>query len=236
MKKLIQNIVNKFGYSIIKNKNFYKIQRTLDAAIKNQIKNENPIIFDVGAHEGESIQRFKKLFKSPEIHSFEPQSKPFEILEKLKNNNIIVNNYALGAAEKIKELNINSNDATSSFLSLDESSRHIKNIKTVEKQKKIIKTLDNYVLEKKINHIDLLKIDVQGYEPEVLQGSLHTLSRKIHLVEVEICFVEYYKNKSSFFNIESIINKYNFELYSLSSPFAKGDGKIKTLDALYIKN
>ena len=236
MKKLIQNIINYFGYNIIKSKNFYKIQRTLDAAIRHQIKNENPIIFDVGAHEGESIQRFKKIFKSPQIHSFEPQVKPFEILKKLKNDNIIVNNYALGEIEQIKELNINSNGATSSFLSLDKSSRHIKNIKTVEKQKKIIKTLDNYVLEKKINHIDLLKIDVQGYEPEVLQGSLQTLSKKIYLIEVEICFVEYYTNKSSFFNIENIINKFNFELYSLSSPVARTDGRIKTLDALYIKN
>ena len=54
------------------------------------------------------------------------------------------------------------------------------------------------------------------------------------MIEVEICFVEYYKNVSSFYIIEKIIND-QFQLYSLSSPTAKIDGRIKFLDALYIK-
>ena len=54
--------------------------------------------------------------------------------------------------------------------------------------------------------------------------------------------VTHYKNLNyleyELFRNDQLIgyHKYNFELYSLSSPFAKGDGKIKTLDALYIKN
>ena len=234
MKKIIQNIVGTLGYSIIKKKNFFKIQRTLDSAIKNQILKNNPIIFDVGAHEGESITRFKDIFKDPQIHSFEPQEKSFNTLKKFQNNNIIVNNFALGSKEEVKEFYINSNDATSSFVPLDNSSKHLNGITTIKNEKIVLKKLDDYVEEKKIDYIDLLKIDVQGYETEVLLGSLKSLSNKIKMIEVEICFVEYYKNISSFYIIEKIINEH-FQLYSLSSPTAKTDGRIIFLDALYIK-
>ena len=49
------------GYNIIKSKNFRKINRTLDYAIKHILNKNNPIIIDVGAHEGESIVRFNKI-------------------------------------------------------------------------------------------------------------------------------------------------------------------------------
>jgi hypothetical protein len=37
----------------------------------------SPTIFDVGAHHGESIKRYKKLFPSAAIHSFEPDVENF---------------------------------------------------------------------------------------------------------------------------------------------------------------
>ena len=82
MKKFLQFLVGIFGYNITKSVNFYKINRTLDRAIKSVIKKNDPIIFDIGAHEGESIDRFKNLFENPTIHSFEPQT---QIFEKLRN-------------------------------------------------------------------------------------------------------------------------------------------------------
>ena len=88
MKKFLQLLVSLFGYNIIKSSNFYKINRTLDQAIKSIIKKKNPIIFDVGAHEGESIDRFRNLFQNPIIHSFEPQSKTFEKLMNKKKKTI----------------------------------------------------------------------------------------------------------------------------------------------------
>ena len=50
---------------------------------------------------------------------------------------------------------------------------------------------------KKITFVDLMKIDVQGYENEVLKGAINSLE-KIHLIEIEIVFVNYYEQKNSF--------------------------------------
>jgi len=106
MKKIINQLLNLFGYSITRKKNFEKIYRTLDTTIRNLIKKESPIMIDVGAHEGETINRFRKLFKSPIIHSFEPQNKCFKLLKKFEDENTLVNNYGLGDKKEIKKINI----------------------------------------------------------------------------------------------------------------------------------
>ena len=115
MKKLIQKFLNFFGYAAIKNKNFKKIYRTLDDTIVTLINRDNPLIFDIGAHEGESIKRFKKIFKKPAIHSFEPQSRCFKELQKLKDENIILNNFGFGNKREDKIINIYNDDSSSSI-------------------------------------------------------------------------------------------------------------------------
>jgi FkbM family methyltransferase len=57
-----------------------------------------------------------------------------------------------------------------------------------------VNTVDNYVKQNNINHIDYLKIDTQGYEEEVLKGSIETLkSGIVKYIEVEIILSNYYE-------------------------------------------
>lgn len=235
MKKFLQFLVSLFGYNIIKSSNFYKINRTLDQAIKSIIKKKNPIIFDVGAHEGESIDRFKNLFQNPIIHSFEPQSKIFEKLMNKKKNDkdLVLNNFALGSKEENQEIFVNSNTAASSYLNIDNKDKFFKSLKTIQKEQTRIDTFDNYFNKIKVNYIDLVKIDVQGLEEEVLKGA-HKSLNKVLLIEIEIIFVNLYEKHSSFYQIENILKNYNFELYSLSSiSLNKQNDRIRNLDALY---
>ena len=84
MKNLIQKLINFFGYKLIKlpsanNSDFDDITKFL-------IDNPQPVVMDVGANIGQSIDRYKQIFKSPIIHSFEPSEKEFNYLkEKYKN-------------------------------------------------------------------------------------------------------------------------------------------------------
>ena len=62
------------------------------------------------------------------------------------------------------------------------------------KEKKVVsvKTVDNYALDKKIKFIDILKIDTQGYENKVLEGSKNLLeNKKIHYIQLELIFSKY---------------------------------------------
>ena len=60
MKKLIKNVFNKFGLEI---KKIDKEIKNIDFNIllKNKISNKNPIIFDVGANQGQTIEKYLKL-------------------------------------------------------------------------------------------------------------------------------------------------------------------------------
>ena len=72
MKNLINKLINLFGYKIIKVSSIDKSD--LNQITRILIQNPEPIIFDVGANKGQSIERYKKLFSKPEIHSFEPNT------------------------------------------------------------------------------------------------------------------------------------------------------------------
>ena len=147
MKKTLQNLFNFFGYNIIKSKNFRKISRTLDYSIKSQLKNNSPLIIDRRTSR-ESIKRFKKLFLDPEIHSFEPQVKQFKILKKLKSDKIYLNNCGIGSKNENKNIFINSETAASSYLNLKNEENYFRNIKTINKEQTVLKTIDYYLNEK----------------------------------------------------------------------------------------
>ena len=63
-----------------KRNNLFKESYSREKLITELINNENPIIFDVGAHKGESVLYFKKLFHNSSIYSFEPDKNSFEKL------------------------------------------------------------------------------------------------------------------------------------------------------------
>ena len=52
-----------------------------EVVLKSLIGKDNPIIFDVGANTGQSVNRFKRIFNDPVIHSFEPQHNVFKQLQ-----------------------------------------------------------------------------------------------------------------------------------------------------------
>ena len=61
IKKTIKKIVNIFGYDFKKfNKKDYDL--SLDEILKKKLPTD-PIIFDVGANKGQSIEKYLKLFK-----------------------------------------------------------------------------------------------------------------------------------------------------------------------------
>ena len=64
MKKLIKNIFDKLGFEIRRKPSEKEIKYlSFDNIYQKIIKNDKPIIFDVGANKGQSIDRFLKIRK-----------------------------------------------------------------------------------------------------------------------------------------------------------------------------
>lgn len=79
-----------------------------------------------------------------------------------------------------------------------------------------ITTLDAFAAEHKVGIIDLLKIDVQGYELEVLKGaSLMLSSGRIRVIVLEVNFAPLYERQASFEEISTFLQSNGFHLSCL---------------------
>ena len=226
MKKLIKKIFNQIGIDI-KKIDKDNINIDFEDLLKKKIK-KNPLIFDVGANRGQSIETYKKIFENPIIHSFEPIKSEFKIMaERYKNEeNVFLNNCALGSQIEQKELNITVNTKNSSFnrtIDSDWLKKRSKefNVKPADyitsKQKVNVITLDHYCEKNKIDNIDLLKIDTQGYEDKVLQGSLNNLrNNNIKAIITEITFSDIYEKYFSFSDLEKFLIPNNFRMVGIN--------------------
>jgi len=149
-------------------------------------------IAHVGAHTGSEIPIYIRNFSDVPMYLFEPQNEIFsELVENVtKYKNVQCFNFGLGAENKIVTFykNTNNDSQSSSVLKPKEHLKYHPHVK-FEKSKDIhIKTLDS--LEN--ISVNFLNLDVQGYELEVLKGSINTL-KKIDFILTEVNRKELYE-------------------------------------------
>lgn len=134
--------------------------------IKNYLAN-NAVYFDIGANVGATALPIAKYLNQGCVYAFEP-SYAFNYLEKnVKINsldNVKLFNKALG--EKEGEINFITNDCLSQ--SHCYTSSYFLNETQAEKIR--ISKLDDIVRRENPQKIDFIKINVEGYEKEVIQG------------------------------------------------------------------
>ena len=247
MKKIIQKLVNLLGYKIIKFGS--TVTYDLDSLTKYLITKSDPVILDVGAHNGTSVKRYKKLFKEPEIHCFEPIS---DNLNTIKNNypndqKLILNNVGVGDERGYKKFNINVKNNTSSFKNLISNTTWVKKrskafnvdddkFKIKEQNTQII-TLDDYVNKKNLTNIDILKIDTQGFEDKVLVGAQNLIkNNRIKLIQLELIFSEIYENPLNIYDVEKTLIPNNYKLFGMSNGGSLISHYIYQSDLIYISN
>jgi len=127
------------------------------------------IIFEVGARYGNESIELSKQFLNSKIYSFECNPNTVEMCRKNleKYNNIVFQSYALGNKNEMLPFYsfTKNNDGASSLLKridFENTQKCNGNIK--------VKKLCDFVKENNIDKIDLLCMDVQGYELNILKG------------------------------------------------------------------
>jgi len=129
------------------------------------------LIFDVGANVGDfSAGAFDALGPEVKIHAFEPASM---VCRKLSsrfagNDRIVINNAALGNEESERPLYGTINDSGMASL-LNRNLAHVNMASTFQEMVKV-RRLSDYCNSQDIEEIHLLKMDVEGFELEVLAG------------------------------------------------------------------
>ena len=207
--------------------------------LKNRGLNSFEIVFDVGAHKGETIKLFLKNFTVDKIYSFEPSPVNFANLKKeafyLKKkyffSKIFLENIALGNETNKKKINHFAESSSSTLKEIDIEANYFKKklkILNISKKNKLVDLFEiqvlkssEFLIKNDIFKINFLKIDTEGYEYEVLLG----LDEKIICVEI-IMFEHHYNNmikkNYKFSDINNFLKKNNFKMvYKAKMPFRK---------------
>lgn len=229
-----------------------------EKTLKFLLKESDPVIFDVGANDGQSLVEFKHWWPNSNIHCFEPQHECWDSLDKYQSeyneNNVIINKHAVGSIynenaifythditsgqsgfNKINNKSVDSIDLQKRQSLGEGKVSEYEEIINHERSVKIIR-LDDYMNDKKINHIDLLKIDTQGHEPEVLEGFGKKLA-DVDIVITELMFYDYYERSLSFSDIEKFLHPAGLHLYDINH-IAKNpmNGRTDWVDVIYVNN
>ena len=212
--KFIRNILNYFDY-------FH--QKKILNFFKQKFSNQMTVV-DVGAHYGETIKILKKNFNIKKIYSFEASPINFNILEKNFPDNLLdveIYNIALGAHSSESYINQTIESSSSTINSINKNSKYldrklkvlkIKNEDLVIKKIPIkIISLDEFIETKKIQNIDILKIDTEGYEFNILKG----IKKNYQIIKM-IYFEHHYDDmilkNYKFSQINKLLNDYGFSM------------------------
>ncbi len=188
--------------------------------IKNHIlpkakKQPKYIIFDIGANKGEYSKLVAKL-PNIEVYSFEPHPATFNILKEKTNSIDNIKHYNLAVSDNIGKLKLfdyESKDG-SSHASLSSEIFSIVHNSNVVSHEVDVTTVDAIIKENKLDTIDFLKIDVEGYELAVLNGSIIALENKnISIIQFE--FTQLNTTIRVFFKDFYELLSHNYSIYRL---------------------
>ena len=101
--------------------------------LKKKIPKNIDTLIDVGAHHGDTISEFLKIFQIKKIYAFEPSKRNFEKLKKKtekieKQNPVKIKIYPYGLGEKndVKRLTEIADGVSNTFNNLNMSSKYLK--------------------------------------------------------------------------------------------------------------
>lgn len=136
------------------------------------------VFFDVGANDGGTIRRARHSFGNCRIIAFEPHPMTFQKLaENMRNaQNTELVNLALGSEVADKTMfEYDFSQINSLLPNAQPAVRFAKEARQIQVR---CTTLDRFCSERRVEQIDVLKIDTEGFEFEVLKGASSMLARQ----------------------------------------------------------
>jgi FkbM family methyltransferase len=198
-----------------------------------------PVILDIGAHRGETAERYRSSFPRASIYCFEPFPQSSEALRKKFSNDPDTTIISSAVADRPGQrlLHVNEIDQTNSLLPEAITSRRYlpKQAFTTAMIEAEVTSIDEFVRNYPLKRLDILKMDVQGGELMALEGAAETLKRKqIHVIYSEIMFVPHYENQPLLHEIWNYLSQFGYTLFGLYDLRKATNGQLRYGDALFV--
>jgi len=156
--------------------------------LKNSLEDlSKACVFDVGSNIGDYAFEVLNIKPDAYLHCFEPSLDHCKVLMPRfpQSKNVLINQF--GLSNNNSKQTLYKDKKISGLASLVQ--RNLKHINVFLNKSEEVKTVigDQYIKNQKIKRIDYLKIDVEGWEMNVLIGLKESFSKKI----IKVCQFEF---------------------------------------------
>ena len=228
MKKQINHLLNKVGLHLKRslglNVRFFNIS---DLRNKGFVPSS---ILDVGAAQGNWTKDCLKVFPEADYLLIEPLKENLASLTALCNrfSNIQFVSAAAGHISGYLSMRIQ-NDLDGSSFHKDADPRFIGSIRDVAVLK-----IDDLIKNGRIAVPDLMKLDVQGFELNVLEGANSALGNT-EVVILEISLYKFLEGAPIFHDVISYMHKHDYVLYDIMTVMRRPfDNALAQMDAVFV--
>jgi FkbM family methyltransferase len=235
IKGIAKNLLKRCGYEILGYPSAYATRRSLAGLIGQEQIN---LVLDVGANLGQFARELRSAGYRGRIVSFEPISSLNTQLRSVANDDpnwTIAEPTAIGAESGMIEINIAGNTESSSILAmLPSHSEAAPQSKYVRTESVPIHRLDEVCNLSPSDRV-MLKIDVQGYERQVLAGAEEVL-KLCRAVISELSLVPLYRGQALAREIWDFLEMQGFEPWSMEPCFRNPEsGRTLQLDGAFVR-
>ncbi len=194
------------------------------------------VVLDIGAHHGWFFHCWQDWCPSARVYAFEPFPDSFAAMEQQygADPRVSLCQAAVGDAPGSLTLNVlTESKVSNSFLQPRAETWRRVGYATgaIETLTVPVTTIDTYALDQGIDAVYLMKIDVQGYELQVLRGALETLPRVDHIF-VEAGIQRLYEGAPSFADVFEFLSERGFHLMTMRA-WHRGNHALVETDMLF---
>jgi FkbM family methyltransferase len=196
---------------------FSALCRGTFASVEHEEANLAPMygsVIDIGASRGQFAIFALHKWPSAAVMCFEPLPGPAAQLRRLLGDRVKLHEVALGARRTTRPMNLSGRDDSSSFLEIARQAMEYPGTEAVGNLLVEVETLSEH-LGSELERPTLLKIDVQGYELEVLRGAGDSINY-VDEILCECSFVELYGGQPLAADVIAYLAEQGFRLASVS--------------------
>lgn len=193
-------------------------------------------VVDIGANRGQ-FALAARVITGARVFSFEPLPHAADVFRKVfsGDSDVVLHEAAIGNSSGKKLIHLSARDDSSSLLEIGEvQSNFFPGTHEVGTLDVRVGTLDEFCRSEDIARPAMLKLDVQGFEVQALEGC-RSLIGNFDYVYCECSFVELYKGQKLACDVIDLLRADGFCLMGIYNPSYDGDGNCIQADLMFWK-